>query len=388
MAALHDPQYHIVVRDQKSGNGGPGAERFELTSEVKNLVWQRTLNLPGNAAFTLMRDSPKLAQLDYMNQHVEIYREDANGVEKVFRGKIVQPDYGPVDVVVLCWDYLAFFQRVRVDYYLNSKRKRYSRKRIGKIVRNLFKRSIDDDSVVAFVKKGKIQNPKGDDDSTFIKTGNHFGIGGLQDLLTVFYDLAEMSMSNTDNTVVLEVDEKNKFNFYRDRRADKDTIALSYPGTIREFGYMEGWGNTVNDMATLVRNDKKPTSKSQKTVTLSSGRAGINNMRRLQSATQLGTKLGISKGTKNKGKKVLALRRIAKAARRVDRLVTLSPHQGVFTKFPTTFELGHNIYVHVEKDNDGVLGQYMKFLSVVGGWSADLGETIQMGFREKEVPDA
>lgn len=388
MPAVHDPQYHFVLRSQKSGNGGPNQELREITHEVKNAVWQRTLNLPGNAAFTLMRDSPVLAQLDYMNQHIEIYREDLNGVEKVFRGKIVQPDYGPVDVVVLCWDYLAFFQRVRVDYYLNNKRKRYSRKRIGFIVRDLFKRSIDNDSVVAFVKKGKIQDPKGDDDSTFIKTGNHFGIGGLQTLLTVFYDMAEMAMSNTDNTVVLEVDENNKFNFYRDRRADKDTIALSFPGTIREFGYMEGWGNTVNDMATLVRNDDKPTSKKQITVTLPSGRAGIDTMRRLQSATQLGTFLGISKGTKNKGKKVLALRRIAKASRRVDRLVTMSPHIGVFTRFPSTFDLGHNLYVHVQKDDGGQLGQYMKFLSVVGGWSAELGETIQMGFREKEVPDA
>ncbi|RLB44768.1 MAG: hypothetical protein DRH30_00500 [Deltaproteobacteria bacterium] len=387
MAALHDPQYHFVLRDQKSGNGGPNQELREITHEVKNAVWQRTLNLPGNAAFTLMRDSPVLAQLDYMQQHIEIYREDANGVEKVFRGKIVQPDYGPVDVVVLCWDYLAFFQRVRVDYYLNNKRKRYSRKKIGFIVDDLFKRSIDDSSIVAFVKKGKIQNPKGDDDDTFIKTGNHFGIGGLQDLLTVFYDLAEMSMSNTDNTVVLEVDESNKFNFYRDRRADKDTIALTFPGTIREYGYMEGWGNTVNDLATLVRNDKKPTSKQQKTVKLQSGRAGIDNMRKLQSATQLGTFLGISKGTKNKGKKVLALHRLAKAARRVDRLVTMSPHQGVFTQFPGTFELGHNLYIHIKKDDGGQMAQYMKLLSVVCGWSADLGETVQMGFREKEVPD-
>ncbi len=384
---MHDPQYHFVLRDQKSGNGGPNQELREITNEVKNAVWQRTLNLPGNAAFTLMRDSPVLAQLDYMNQHLEIYREDQNGVEKVFRGKIVQPDYGPIDVVVLCWDYLAFFQRVRVDYYLNNKRKRYSRKRIGFIIRDLFKRSIDSDSVVAFVKRGKIQNPKGDDDSTFIKTGNHFGIGGLQNLLTVFYDMAEMSMSNTDNTVVLEVDENNKFNFYRDRRADKDTIALSFPGTIREFGYNEGWGATVNDMATLVRNDDKPTSKKQMTVTLTGGRSGITALRRLQSATQLGTKLGISKGTKNKGKKVLALRRIAKANRRIDRLVMITPHQGIFTQFPGTFELGHNVYVHLQKDDGGQLGQYMKFLSVVGGWSADLGEVIQMGFREKEVPD-
>ena len=117
---IHDPQYHVVIRDQKSGNGGPNKELREITHEVKNLVWQRTLNLPGNAAFTLMRDSPILEDLDYLNQHVEIYREDVNGTEKVFRGKIVQPDYGPADVVILCWDYLAFFQRVRVDYYLNK----------------------------------------------------------------------------------------------------------------------------------------------------------------------------------------------------------------------------------------------------------------------------
>lgn len=385
---LHDIQYHVVVRAQRSSDGGPGAELFELTPEVKNLVWQRTLNLPGNAAFTLMRDSPALAELDFMQQHVEIYREDDNGIEKVFRGKIVQPDYGSLDVVILCWDYLAFFQRVRVDYYLNNKRKRYSRKTIAYIVDDLFDRSIEDDSVVAFVTKGVIQTPRGDDDSTAIKTGNHFGIAGLQDLLTVFYDLAEMSMTNTDNTVVFEVDDDNKFNFYRDRRADKDTIPWVWPGNIHDYGYNEGWASTVNDLATLVRNDDKPTSKAQKTKTTSGGATGIDTVRRLQSAVGLGTMLGISKGTKNKGKKTLALQRLAKAATRLDRLVMVKAHSGQFTKFPTTFNLGHNMYVHLQKADGKTLAKYMKLLSVVAGWSAEQGETIQLGFREKEAPDA
>lgn len=382
----HDPQYHVVVREQLSG-GAPGNEVFEITHEIKNLVWQRTLNLPGNAAFTLMRNSRVLAEFDWLKHHIEIYRQDQNSTEKVFRGLLVQPDYGPVDTVVLCWDYLAFLQRVRVDYYLNNARKRYSRKKLGFIVDDLWDRSIDTNSIIGWVDVGTIQNPRGDDDTTAIKTGNHFGIGGLQDLLTVYYDLAEMGMSNTDNTVVFEIDENNKFNFWRDVRADKDTISLTYPGTVFDYGYMEGWGNTVNDLATLVRNDNKPTSKKQITVQLSSGRGGISDVRKLQSAAQLGTFLGISKGTKNKGKKVLALRRMAKTQRRVDRLITVTPHQGIFTRFPTTFQLGHNLNVHLQKNDEAALDGYVKFLSVVGSWSAEGGEKIQMGFREKDVPD-
>ena len=384
---FRDPQYHVVLLDQKATNRGPDKEIREITSEVKNLVWQRTLNLPGNAAFTLMQDSPLLGDLEYLKQHIAIFREDRNGVERVFRGKIVQPDFGAVDTVVLCWDYLAFFQRVRVEYYLNNKRKRYSRKKLGWIVRDLWKRSIKANSPIKFVKIGEIQNPRGDDDSTAIKTGNHFGIAGLQDLLTIYYDLAEMGMTNTDNTVAFEVDENDKFNFYRDRRADKKTFSLSYPGTVQDFGGMRGYGAIVNDLATLVRNDDKPTSKKQITVTLSSGTGGMSNIGRMQSASQLGTFLGISKGTKNKGKKVLALQRMAKGQRRLDQLITLVPHQGVFTGFPSDVNLGHNIALHLQLDDDREIDGYYKFLSVVGAWSPDLGETIQMGFREKDVPD-
>jgi hypothetical protein len=385
---VHAVQYHVVVRAQTAVDGGPGAELFELTSEVKNLVWQRTLNLPGNLAFTLMRDSPKLKELDFLKQHIEVYREDRNGVETIFRGKIVQPDYGASDCVILCWDYLAFFQRVRVDYYLNSKRKRYARKALGFVVDDLFDRSIDPDSIVAFVKKGTIQNPRNQDDTTNIKTGNQFGIANLPTLLKVYYDLAEMGMSNTDNTVVMEVDADNKFNFWRDRRADNQTIGWSYPGTIFDFGYSEGYASITNDIATLVRNQKKPSGRKQMSVVLMSGkRTSVDTVRRMQRSVKLGTFLGISKERKDKGKKRLALERIAKADLKLDRLVVVHPRQGVFTRFPSAFNVGHNMFVNIEKRDGAALGDYLKLLAVVGGWSAEQGEEIGLSFREKEDPD-
>lgn len=389
MTRLSHVQYHAVIRASTVTKHGPGAELFELTSEIKNVVWQRTLNLPGNAAFTLMHDSRKLRQLAYMDQHVELYREDRNGVEKVFRGKVVQPDHGAVDTVVLCWDYLSLFNRVRVDYYLNGKRNRYARKTIGFVVDDLFDRSIDADSVAAFINKGTIQTPKSQDDTTNIKTGNHFGIALLPPLLKVYYDLAEMSMTNTDNTVVLEVDENNDFNFWRDRRADKTTIQLSSPGTVQDFGYVEAWGGVVNDIATLLRNDRKPSGKKQMTITLAGTPVGINTIGRVQSRAKLGTLLGISKANneKHKGKKTLAFQRIAKAQRKLDRLVSVTPYEGVFTQFPSQFNLGHNLYTNLEKREGAAIGQYMKLISLVAGWSAESGETVRLGLREKEDPD-
>ena len=108
---LRDVQYHIVVHDSNA-NGGPGNELFELTGEALNLVWQNVLNLPGNAAFTLLRSSRFLPRLEYMDHHVKIWREDSRGTFNVFAGKIVQPDHGPRDTVVFCWDYLALLWTV------------------------------------------------------------------------------------------------------------------------------------------------------------------------------------------------------------------------------------------------------------------------------------
>ena len=71
---------------------------------------------------------------------------------------------------------------------------------------------------------------------------------------------------------------------------------------------------------------------------------------------------------------------------RIDQLMTVSPHHGIFTQYPSQFRLGDNLFLNLKKDNERATGLYFKLLSVVGGWDQS-GETIQMGFREKDVTD-
>ncbi len=112
---IRDIQMHAIVFSPDV-NGGPGVPKMELTPDMLNVTWQAALNFPAQAAFTLTRFNPKLAQLDYMRDHIKIYREDSRATKCVFAGKIIKPQAATNDAIVSCWDYTSFLQRSRTGF--------------------------------------------------------------------------------------------------------------------------------------------------------------------------------------------------------------------------------------------------------------------------------
>lgn len=408
---LRRVQYHLVVHDPDS-NGGPGRELFELTGEALNLVWQSVLNLPGNAAFTLMRNSRKLGRLEYMRHYLKIWREDDRGTVNVGCYKIVQADHGPRDSIIFCWDYLALYQRVIVEYYLNTAKKRYAAKYIGDVIadagstmgsKDLFELAKSKTkSPVEFITKGTVQRPTKEDGSTPIKTGTTFGIANLQDTLKVFYDLAEMSMANTTKTVAFEVapddrtDQSNpaqKFNLWKNRTQNVNDYAFTFPGTLADWGYTESWGSVLNKMYTLLRDGNSVKLKPYSVETDPTDATGRNNIRLLEGTGQVSTLVGITQDTDDLSGQKLAIKRQARQARRVQRTLVVYPREGYITPYYTpnggSWRLGDDFYVNlrgtgVDPTSDQ-MAKWLKCHSMAAAWSAEAGESLQLFLRQSEA---
>jgi hypothetical protein len=391
MAPMRDIQYHVIVLDQDT-NGGPRQELFELTPECLNLVWQRSLNLAGNAAFTLMRNSRKLQKIDFGRHHLRVIRQDKKGDEIVFAGKIMRPDWGGRDCVVLAWDYLALFAKTRVDYYLNINKKKWANKTIGNVMTDLFDNAIGiNRSPVGFVAKGATQDPLNVGGTGPVKTNKSFAVANLQPTLTVLFDLAEMAMTNTGNTVVFEVTDAlpHTYNIWKDRGVKRTNYAFTYPGNLSDWGFVEDLGAVVNDFATLVRNSKKPTGKSQLTIVSDDANpSGIPALRRLQGSAEIGTLVGFSSGTPDKDQQHQAAQRLARRARRIPQYLTLYPRQGYLSPFEG-WDLGDTFQTNIQKTQDEITsdqinGDY-RVHSVAAAWSAEAGESMQLFCRQRDL---
>lgn len=115
VARLRDVQMHAIVFTP-SAAGGPGVAKLELDPDMLNCVWQQNFNGPGRAAFALARFNPKLREINWMQDHLALYRTDARATKQVFAGKLVKPQYSGADVICYAWDYVAFLQRSRTGF--------------------------------------------------------------------------------------------------------------------------------------------------------------------------------------------------------------------------------------------------------------------------------
>jgi hypothetical protein len=193
---LRKVQYHAVIYDP-DGSGGPGAPKLELDADMLNLVWQQGLNFPGQCAFSLTRWNRKIASLNYMRDHIKVFRDTPAGTKTVFAGKIIKPSFSGRDLVVTCWDYMSFLQRSRTGF-----RVMYPNKKIGTEIVSpewVLAKAVTD-SPFAFVTTGTIEDPLAIDGVTAITTNSEFGVVDF-DRLFLFYAMAELSMANTSNTV-------------------------------------------------------------------------------------------------------------------------------------------------------------------------------------------
>lgn len=372
---MHDIQYHAIIYEQDA-NGGPGTPKMELDADMLNVTWQASLNFPGQAAFTLPRFSPKLANLVYMQDHIKLFRETKSGTKVVFAGKVIKPSKGPRDSIIYCWDYISFLQRSRTGFKIL-----YPNKKIGtEIVQPEWALAkAAGTSVFAFVADGTFQDPVGLDGTTPITVNSQFGVIDFDRLFT-FHALAEMAMANTANTVVFEItrDTPHTFNFWKNRSTQRDTWALTYPGNLIDYSLDTGHDEIVNDIATPILD---ATTGQQVEYTLSDA-GSIAAYRRLQSAITIKTLYGITSGTTETDQQKAALARIITQAITVPKLLTAFPRQNEVHPFDG-WDLGDSFRVSLQNpDRVGdELDTYLKCVGMSVAYTPAAGELMQLYLR-------
>lgn len=378
MTRLRDVQMHAIIYSA-DGNGGPGSPKAELDPDMLNLVWQQNFNAPGRAAFSLARYNRKLPEILWMQDHIKLFREDRRATRCVFAGKLVKPSYAGGDVIAYAWDYLAFLQRSRSGF-----RTEYPEKLLGtEIVSPEWTAAkVVSNSPFAFVATGTIENPRGVDGVTEIKTNDDFGVVDFTRLF-IFYSLAEMAMANTANTVKFEITREapHTFNFWRNYGSNKTAYAFSYPGNLVAHDYDAGFDQYRNDIATIISDGDGDDAE----YVVASADVAVSPYRRLQDAIALRTLLGSTGATEaDQGK--AALERMLQEALRAPRVVLLQPRQGELTPFDG-WDLGDNFRVTLRKaDRSGdEYDGYLKAVSVGAAWTPAHGELVQLYARQQEV---
>lgn len=371
----HTIQYHAIIFSQDA-NGGPGLPKMELDADMLNLTWQSSLNFPGQAAFTLSRFNPKLAELLYMQDHIKIYREDAGTTTCVFAGKLVKPSKGPRDSIIYCWDYTSFLQRSRTGYKVL-----YPNKKIGtEIMRPEWELAKNvAGSPFAFIETGTFEDPLALDGLTPITVNSSFGVLDFDRLFT-FHALAEMAMANTSNTVVFEItrDTPHTFNFWKNRSTARETWHLTYPGNVIDYALDPGHDEIVNDLATLITD----AASGQQVEYALADQTSIDQYRRLQSAVTIKTLYGISTGTTETDQQKAALARIITQAVQVPKLLTAFPRQGEIQPF-VGWNLGDSFRVTLQNpDRVGdELDTYLKCVGMSVAYTPEAGELVQLYMR-------
>lgn len=374
MSRIRAIQYHAVVFDADA-NGGPGVAKMELDADMLNLVWQQGLNFPGQAAFSLTRWNPKIASIQWMIDHIKIYRETAAGTKVVFAGKIIKPSYTARDLLVTCWDYASFLQRSRTGFRIL-----YPNKLIGsEVVGPEWALAVAaDKSPFAFVATGTIQDPVGLDGSTPIKTNSEFGVMDF-DRLFLFYSMAELSMANTDNTVVYEITREtpHTFNFWKNRSTIRTNYSFS-DGALIDYDYSGNQDLIVNDIATVILD---PTTGQQVEYALAST-SSKDTYRRLQTAVTIKTLFGLNSTTTESDQQKAALARMLKVSEVPPKLIVAFPRQGEFDPF-VDCDLGDTFRASIRNAarTADELDAYMKWVGVAAAWTPEAGELIQVFLR-------
>lgn len=376
MTRLRDVQYHVTTY-ASDANGGPGAQKLELDPDALNITWQRALNVPGQAALTLTRYNPKLADILYMQDHLKIWRETTSGTKCVFAGKIIKPSKAARDAIVYAWSYEAFLQRSRTAF-----RTMYQNVNIGTGVVSpewlLAKNAAT--SPLAFVTTGTIQDPVDITSIVAIKTNDQFGVNEF-DRLTTFFTLAEMAMANTPNKVVFEITHTtpHTFNFWQNRSLQRTAWVLTYPGNLIDYDHDTGHDLIVADLATVILD---PTTGAQVEYQVEDATT-IATYRRLQAAVAIKTLYGLQNGTATESdQQKAAMARMLAQAITIPKLLTAFPRQGEIDLF-VGWDLADTFFVRIQDSSRTTvdIGSYMSLLGVSVSNSPAAGEVVTLYLR-------
>lgn len=375
MSLLREIQYQVIVY-APDANGGPGLAKMELTPDVLNLTWQQALNGAGQAAWSMVRFNPKLSSIDYMKDHVKIIRRCKHADRVMFAGKIVRADEGSRDIILYAWDYVAFLQRSRTGY-----KTLYPNKKIGTEIVSpewTLAKNVGT-SPFAFVATGTIENPVGMDGITEIQVNDQFGVVDFDRLFT-FYALAEMSMANTDNTVVFEITREtpHTFNFWKNRTTARTAYHFSYPGNLLDYELDSGHDQIQNDIATVISD---PSTGSQQEYVIADN-TSIAAYRRLQSAVAIKTLYGVTSGTTETDQQKAAAARLLTQAVITPKVVTIYPRQHEIDPF-NGWELGDKFRITLREHDKSTdyIDTSLKAIAVACAWTPDAGELLQVHMR-------
>jgi hypothetical protein len=376
---LRDVQYHAILYSPDA-NGGPGLAKMELDAAILNVTWQQGLNFPGQAAFSMRRFDPRLSSFAYMADHIKLIREDSRATKTVFAGKIVKPSKSARDALIYCWDYTAFLQRSRTGY-----RTLYPNATIKAVVDAEWALAqAVGTSPFAFVATGTTEAPLDLAGVTAITTNAQFGVLDF-DRLYLFNSLAEISMANTDNTVVFEITREtpHTFNFWKNRSTARTNYHFSYPGNLVDYSDDLGADEQVNDLATVIADS---VSGAQVEYVLTDAASIASGIRRLQSATTIKTLYGIGGGTGGatlvSDQQKAALARLLKIGAGIPRLVTAFPRQGELTPFDG-WDLGDKFRTTIQRADRGGddLDTSLRTVGIGATWSPEAGELQQVFLR-------
>jgi hypothetical protein len=369
-ARLRDVQMHAIVYDADA-NGGPGTAKMELTPDMLNVTWQKALNMPGQAAFTVLRFNKKLSSINYMVDHIKLFRESRSGVKCVFAGKIVKPNEGPRDVILSCYDYKAFLQ-----FSISGFRTLYPNKAIGTgiVLPEWQSAQSQASSVLAFVGLGNIENPLGLDGITPILTNEQFGVV-LFDRLFMFFSLAELSMANTANSTIFEITDEapHVFNFWANRSAVRTNYAFSYPGNLMDFSFDPGFDSRRNELLTPINDGA-----AGQTTYAAQAAGDWATYRRLSQAVSLKTLIGLNTATLEADQMKAGIQRMLSERQRNVALVQFFPRQGELEPF-VNWDLGDR-FTHSYQKSDRSGDRFSGLLQTIGlaaSWTPDRGELLR-----------
>jgi hypothetical protein len=233
-------------------------------------------------------------------------------------------------------------------------------------------------SPFAFVATGTIEDPLGLDDATAIKTNSEFGVVDF-DRLFLFYSMAELSMANTDNTVVYEITREtpHTFNFWKNRSTQRANYSFS-DGSMIDYDYSGNQDLIVNDIATVILD----TATGQQVEYALASTTSKNTYRRLQSAITIKTLFGLNSGSTESDQQKAALARMLKVAESPPKLIVAFPRQGEFEPF-IDCDLGDAFRVSIRnaaRTGDEV-DAYMKWTGISSAWTPEAGELMQVFLR-------
>jgi hypothetical protein len=356
--SVPNPRLVIEYLTNNSSTFGPSALDGLIARAVK-VGWSWYSRFPATAFFTLRQDDPQNLRLLPLLHHIRIHYVDDSipySVE-VFNGRLIEPDSSGDDVVWTVFNYQSELALSRTGY-----RTLYPTKALGSEIASpewtLAKNATY--SLFGHVSTGTIEDPKGSDGTTVIKTDVRFGVVDVPRLL-LFYDLTEIGRANTANNVTFGITRTrsagaHQFQFLKNAGALVTARRLTFPGNVSDYRYVPGYRALRNDLATIGTSSSGGAAEIVKTVeTTGSGNAQTYGRR--QDVFTIKTLSGLAGAATEADAQQAITARAVKEATNLSRDLQLDLRPGSFAPFDG-WDIEDTIRVQIARGRDAIDADY------------------------------